>query len=80
MIIEVNIIDVHICLWLIYNNNSEIQITLNSENCVACFIMSQTIRVGNFVMKQDILFNFIVHMANIMSTMYTTNLHISAST
>ena len=45
-----------------------------TENCVACFIMSQTIRVGNFVIEQDIFYNFIVHIANNMSTLYTTNL------
>ena len=36
--------------------------------------MSQTIRVGNFVIEQDIFYNFIVHIANNMSTLYTTNL------
>ena len=28
--------------------------------------MSQTIRVGNFVIEQDIFYNFIVHIANNM--------------
>ena len=37
--------------------------------------MSHTIRVGDFVMKQDIFYNFIVHIANNMSTLYTTNLY-----
>ena len=33
--------------------------------------MSQTIRVGDFVIEQDIFYNFIVHIANNMSTLYT---------
>ena len=56
-----------------YNKNQDIN-QIELEFC-HLLIQSQIIRIRDIVIKQEKFYNFIVHIANNMPTLYTTNLY-----